>query len=66
VTVPVGAWQRSSTSSPTRFVEVSRFGDEVALRDGGAPEFVLVVGADAFDDFLAGARAGEFDRRPVP
>jgi hypothetical protein len=60
-------WRKSSYSNGAggMCVEVATAGDGVAVRDSkdpGGP--LLAFSAAEWDAFLAGARAGEFDRHP--
>jgi hypothetical protein len=59
---PGDAWRKSSYSSSGACVEVGRRADVVLVRDSknrGGP--VLSFGCDAFDDFLAAVKRGEYD-----
>jgi hypothetical protein len=60
-------WRKSSYSNGAggMCVEVATVGDGVAVRDSKDPWGpLLAFSAAEWDAFLAGARAGEFDRHP--
>ena len=55
-------WSRSTFCGDTTCLEVSRLGDQVAIRDSsqpGSPLIVLPVGH--WQAFAAGLRSGDFD-----
>ncbi|WP_344168817.1 DUF397 domain-containing protein [Pilimelia columellifera] len=62
--LPTAAWRTSSYSAATNCVEVATFADSgAAVRDSkNRAGDVLQFNADAWQGFLAGVKAGEFDR----
>jgi hypothetical protein len=59
---PESAWRRSRRCESVTCVEVAHIDDDVAMRDGKHPDGdVLRFGREAWAEFVAGVRAGEFD-----
>jgi hypothetical protein len=57
-------WKRSTLCATGSCVEVAITGRHVAIRDSKRdPGLVLQFDRNAWKDFLAGVRNGEFDRR---
>ncbi len=55
-------WKRSTYCAHSNCVEIAFLGGLVALRDSKqSPGPVLLFGQTEWEDFLAGARNGEFD-----
>ncbi|RZU52194.1 uncharacterized protein DUF397 [Krasilnikovia cinnamomea] len=61
------AWRKSARSAANgHCVEIARAMEVVLVRDSQDPEGpVLAFDATGWATFLAGVRAGEFDRRPA-
>ncbi len=55
-------WRRSTRCEAGHCVEVARRDRGVAMRNSTAPDLRLEVDAQAWNAFLAGLRAGQFDR----
>jgi len=59
---PVSSWRTSSRSQNTNCVEVGEMETAVAMRDSKDREGpVLIFARDRWIDFVASAKAGEFD-----
>lgn len=57
-------WRKSTRSSTGNCVEIRQLLDEVLIRDSKDPDgTVLSFGTSSFRSFVAGLRAGDFDRR---
>jgi hypothetical protein len=56
-------WHKSSRSpdGPPGCLEFATAGDRVGVRDSHAPAGVLVFERQAWADFIAGVKLGEFD-----
>jgi hypothetical protein len=58
------AWRKSSVSGDGGCVEVADLGSLIGMRDSkaGGAGLVLTFDRERWAEFLAGVRAGEFDR----
>lgn len=55
-------WRKSTRSTDTNCVEVAARGGLVLMRDSKERRQILAFTEDGWDAFVAGVRAGEFDR----
>jgi len=58
----VAAWRRSTKCEAGTCVEVADLGEAVGLRNSTRPEIAIAIPVETWRDFVAGVRAGEFDR----
>jgi predicted secreted Zn-dependent protease len=63
VDISAAAWQRSTKCEQGACVEVSGLGENVGLRNSTLPDVTISFPAVTWRDFIAGVRAGEFDRQ---
>jgi hypothetical protein len=56
------SWRKSTRCEAGACVEVATEGPQVGLRNSTKPEVSLALDATAWRQFIAGVRAGEFDR----
>lgn len=57
------AWRRSTKCESAACVEIADLGDDVALRNSTDPGRNVVFSREDWRSFVAGVRAGEFDRQ---
>ena len=60
--ISAAAWQRSTKCEQGACVEVAGLGKSVGLRNSTLPEVAISFPVGSWRDFVAGVRAGEFDR----
>lgn len=60
--VDVATWRRSTRCEGGACVEVALSASAVAVRNSVSPEVSVDFSAPAWQEFVAGVRAGEFDR----
>jgi len=59
----VTAWRRSTKCESGSCVEVAELDlENVGLRNSNIPELSISLGVESWREFVAGVRAGEFDR----
>lgn len=59
----IGEWRKSvRCEAASACAEVARFTEGVGLRNSTRPDLSLMFSMRAFEDFIAGVKAGEFDR----
>lgn len=59
----VAVWQRSTKCEGGACVEVADLGDAVGMRNSTDAVVALSISIDGWRSFVAGVRAGEFDRQ---
>ncbi|WP_027344757.1 DUF397 domain-containing protein [Hamadaea tsunoensis] len=55
-------WKKSSRCDTSACVEVAEIDDAVGVRQSEDGDHVLIVSREAWRDFAAGVKDGEFDR----
>ncbi len=55
-------WRRSTRCESVNCVEAARRGHGVVIRNSNTPDLHLDVSGEAWNAFVAGIRAGQFDR----
>jgi uncharacterized protein DUF397 len=56
------AWRKSSRCESNQCVEFADLGGTAAMRNTTRPDVVLTFPGNSWTSFIAGVRAGEFDR----